>query len=259
MEEFLLVTREEGIITVTLNRPRALNAISGAMAEAFCSLLEQVASRRDVAVLMLAGAGERAFSAGADLKERDAMTRAELADRNRKIHRACDMLESLPQPTICAISGYCLGGGLELALAADIRIAADTAQFGFPEIALGAFPGAGGPVRLPRVVGPAWAKEILFTGRRVDAQEARALGLVHYVVPQSDVTDRARVVASQILRASPRGVRAVKQIVNRGLVMSTEDALAYARALREPLETSQDYQEGLRAHFEKRDPRFTGE
>jgi len=259
VEDVLLSTREEGVITVTLNRPHALNAITGAMAEAFCSLLEDVACRRDIAVLMLTGAGERAFSAGADLKERKAMTREELANRNRKIHRACDMLELLPQPTICMISGFCLGGGFELALAADIRVAAETAQFAFPEMALGAFPGAGGPIRLPRVVGPAWAKEILFTGRRVGAQEARALGLVHYVVPQSEVAERARAIAGQILRSSPLGVRAVKQLVNRSLVMSTEDATAYARALREPLEASQDYQEGLRAHFEKRDPRFTGE
>jgi enoyl-CoA hydratase/carnithine racemase len=259
VEDFLLTSRDEGILTVILNRPHAMNAITGAMAQAFCALLEDVGSQRDIALLMLTGAGQRAFSAGADLKERKAMTRDELADRNRKIHRACDMLELLPQPTICAISGYCLGGGLELALAADIRVAADTAQFGFPEMFQGAFPGAGGPVRLPRVVGPAWAKEIIFTGRRVSAEEARALGLVHYVVPQLEVAERARTIAGQILRASPRSVRAVKQIVNRGIVMSVEDATAYARALREPLEASQDYEEGLRAHFEKREPRFTGE
>jgi enoyl-CoA hydratase/carnithine racemase len=259
VEEVLLTTREEGLIIVTLNRPRAMNAITGTMADAFCSLFEDVASRRDIAVLMLTGAGERAFSAGADLKERRAMTRDELATRNRKIHRACDMLEQLPQATICAISGFCLGGGLELALAADIRVAADTAQFGFPEMALGAFPGAGGPIRLPRVVGPAWAKEILFTGRRVAAQEARGLNLVHYVVPHAEVRDRARTIAAQIARASPLSVRAVKQLVNRGVTMSTEDATAYARALREPLEASRDYEEGLRAHFEKRAPRFTGE
>jgi enoyl-CoA hydratase/carnithine racemase len=259
VDEVLLTTREDGLMTVTLNRPRAMNAITGAMADAFCLLLEDVAGRRDVAVLIVTGAGERAFSAGADLKERRAMTRDELAIRNRKIHRTCDMLELLPQPTICAISGYCLGGGLELALAADIRVAADSAEFGFPEMALGAFPGAGGPIRLPRVVGPAWAKEVLFTGRRVAAQEARELNLVHYVVPQLEVMARARAIAGQIARVSPLSVRAVKQLVNRGITMSMEDATAYARALREPLEASQDYEEGLRAHFEKREPRFSGD
>jgi enoyl-CoA hydratase len=258
MEE-LLITSDGGIVTVTLNRPHALNAITGAMAESFCSLLDEVAARRDIAVLMLTGAGDRAFSAGADLKERKVMTRQELTNRNQNIHRACDKLEMLPQPTICAISGFCLGGGLELALAADVRVAADSAQFGFPEIALGSFPGAGGAVRLPRVVGPAWAKEIIFTGRRVDAREARALGLVHYVVSQLEVIDRARMVADQIARGGPLGLRAVKQIVNRSRGMSTEDVTSYANALHERVQASQDYQEGLRAHFEKREPRFTGE
>jgi enoyl-CoA hydratase/carnithine racemase len=168
------------------------------------------------------------------------------------------MLEALPQPTVCAIPGYCLGGGLELALAADIRVAAPNAQFGFPEMTLGAFPGAGGPVRLPRVVGPAWAKEILLTARRVGAEEARILGLVHYVAPQAELGERAHAIARQVLGVSPLGARAVKLIVNRGVGMTTENATALANALRQPLEATQDYQEGLRAHFEKRQPRFIG-
>lgn len=259
MENPLLVESDSGIVTATLNRPEAMNALNVAMASRLRALLEDVAVREDVRVLVLTGAGDRAFSAGADLKERRTMTPDELWAQSRKIHRVCDMLEALPQPVVCAIPGYCLGGGLELALAADIRIASETAQFGFPEMTLGAFPGAGGPVRLPRVVGPAWAKEILLTARRVGAEEARTLGLVHHVVPPAALAERARAVARQVLRVSPLGARAVKQIVNRGAGMPTEDATALANALRQPLEATRDYQEGLRAHFEKREPRFTGE
>jgi enoyl-CoA hydratase/carnithine racemase len=254
----LLIETEDGIVTATLNRPDAMNALNTALADALRVLLEDIAPRRDVRVLVLEGAGGRAFSAGADLKERRAMTPDALWAQSRRIHRVCDLLELLPQPVVCAIAGYCLGGGAELALGADIRIASETAQFGFPEMTLGAFPGAGGPVRLPRVVGAAWAKEILLTARRVGAAEAKALGLVHHVVPQAELADRARAVARQILRVSPLGARAVKQIVNRGAAMSVEEATALANALRQPLEATSDYQEGLRAHFEKREPRFTG-
>jgi enoyl-CoA hydratase/carnithine racemase len=259
VDDPLLIDREDGIVTATLNRPDAMNAINSALAEDLRRLLEDVAGRRDVRVLLLTGAGGRAFSAGADLKERRTMTPDELWAQSRKIHRVCDMVELLPQPVVCAIAGHCLGGGAELALAADIRIASETAQFGFPEMTLGAFPGAGGPVRLPRAVGAAWAKEILLTARRVGAEEARSLGLVHYVVPPDELAARARTVARQILRVSPLGARAVKQIVNRGVTMSVEEATALANALRQPLEGTRDYQEGLRAHFEKREPRFTGE
>jgi enoyl-CoA hydratase/carnithine racemase len=258
VEHLLLIETHGGIVTATLNRPEALNALNASLAEQLRALLENLAGRRDVRVLVLTGAGDRAFSAGADLKERRAMAPDELWAHSRKIHRVCDMLETFPQPTVCAIAGYCLGGGLELALAADIRIASPGAQFGFPEMTLGAFPGAGGPVRLPRIIGPAWAKEILLTARRVGAEEARALGLVHYVVPQPELAERAHAIARQVLRVSPLGARAVKQIVNRGAGMTTEDATALANALRRPLEATQDYQEGLRAHFEKREPRFTG-
>lgn len=259
MERPLEVAHEDGIVTARLNRPQALNAISSAMAETLQSLLDDIGGRRDARVLVLTSAGDRAFSAGADLKERRTMTPAELWAQSRKIHRVCDLLERLPQPVVCAIRGYCLGGGLELALAADIRVAAEQSEFGFPEMTLGAFPGAGGPVRLPRVVGPAWAKEILLTARRLRALEALERGLVHYVVPIEQVDVRAREIARRILRVSPLGARAVKQIVNRGIAMGTEEATALANALRQPLEATRDYQEGLRAHFEKREPRFIGE
>lgn len=259
MPTSLLIDREEGVVTATLNRPEAMNAINGALAEELRALLDDLAGRRDVRVLVLAGAGGRAFSAGADLKERRVMSPDELWAHSRTIHRVCDMLELLPQPVVCAIDGFCLGGGAELALAADIRIASATAQFGFPEMTLGAFPGAGAPVRLPRVVGGPRAKEILLTARRVGAAEAKAIGLVHEVVPQAELAARAAAVARQVLRVSPLGARAVKQIVNRGMAMSVEEATALANALRQPLEATRDYQEGLRAHFEKRAPRFTGE
>jgi enoyl-CoA hydratase/carnithine racemase len=259
VDDPLLIEREDGIVIATLNRPAAMNAINTAMAEHLRALLDDLAGRRDVRVLVVAAAGDRAFSAGADLKERRTMTPDELWAQSRKIHRVCDHLELLPQAVVCAIAGHCLGGGFELALAADIRVAADTAQFGFPEMTLGAFPGAGGPVRLPRAVGAAWAKEILLTARRVGAEEALRLGLVHYVVPPAELDARARAIARQVLRVSPLGARAVKQIVNRGVTMSVEEATALANALRQPLEATRDYQEGLRAHFEKREPRFTGE
>jgi enoyl-CoA hydratase/carnithine racemase len=259
MEALLLIKEEEGIVTATLNRPGVMNAINSALAEELRTFFEGLGARKDVRALVLTGAGERAFSAGTDLKERRGMNAEQMWAQSRKLHRICDMIEQLPQTTICAIAGFCLGGGFELALSADIRIAAENAEFGFPEMTLGAFPGAGGPVRLPRVVGASWAKEILLTARRVDAAKAFRIGLVHYLFPPKDLAGEAQAIARETLRVSPLGARAVKQIINRGMGMSMEDATALANALRQPLEATKDYQEGLRAHFEKRQPQFKGE
>jgi len=258
-ERPLRVEFGDGIVTATLNRPEVLNAINIALAEELGKLLEEVAGRKDLRVLILTGAGDRAFSAGTDLKERRGLNPEELWAHSRKLHRVCDLIEQIPQATICAIAGYCLGGAFDLALATDIRVAADNAELGFPEMTLGAFPGTGGPVRLPRLVGPAWAKEILLTARRVGAAEALRLGLVQYVFSRGDLLSQAQTLARRILGVSPLGARAVKQIINRGMTMSIEDATALANALRQPLEGTKDYQEGLQAHFEKRPPKFRGE
>lgn len=259
MKEPLLIEKREGIITAILNRPEVLNAINSDLAERIRILLEEVARQKDVRVLVLRGAGDRAFSAGTDLKERRGLNPEELWAQSRKLHRVCDLLETLPQATICVISGYCLGGGFEIALSSDIRVAAENAEFGFPEMTLGAFPGAGGPVRLPRIVGAAWAKEILLTARRLKADEAERLGLVHYTFAKEILEDRVRAISQKILGVSPLGARAVKEIINRGMGMSIEAATTLANALRQPLEATQDYQEGLRAQLEKRQPRFRGE
>jgi enoyl-CoA hydratase/carnithine racemase len=255
----VLLAVEEGIATVTLNRPAALNAISRALAADLLAALGDLAARLDLRVVVLRGAGERAFCTGADLKERAALSAAEKGAHTGLISAAADVLAALPIPTIAAIRGYALAGGLELALACDIRLAAADAVFGLTEVRIGIFPGAGGPVRLPRVVGPGKARELIFSGRRIDAAEALACGLVERVVPPPDLDAVTAELAGQIRDAAPLAVRAVKRVLDLTADLPLPAALAYAEALRRPLDATRDYAEGLAAFAERRKPRFTGE
>jgi enoyl-CoA hydratase/carnithine racemase len=256
----ILLTEEcDGIFLLTLNRPEAMNALSGALALQVKETLASLAERRDVRVVIIAGAGDRAFCAGADLKERrDGDPDAKWAQRtllwelNRTIYQ-------LPQPAIAAVHGWCLGGGFELALYCDMRVASEDAVFSFPEMSLGAFPGAGAAILLPRLISRARAKEIFFTARRVNAREAFDLGLVEWVVPKEQVVKKAFEIAEQIKRnSSPGGAAGIKRMVNIGTDLGFEGAIALNEALRRPLEASQDYAEGIQAFFEKRAPRFRG-
>jgi methylglutaconyl-CoA hydratase len=255
----LLMSITDGVATLTLNRPEALNALSRALAAELLAVLRDLAVRPDLRVVVLRGAGERAFCTGADLKERATLTPEERGAHTALIAAAAEALAALPVPVIAAIRGYTLAGGLELALASDIRLASDDAIFGLTEVRIGIFPGAGGPVRLPRVVGPGKARELIFSGRRIDAHEALACGLVERVAPTAELNGAVAELAEQIRAAAPLAVRAVKQALGRALDVSERDALAYAEQVRRPLDATRDYAEGLAAFAERRPPRFTGE
>jgi methylglutaconyl-CoA hydratase len=255
----LLTSITDGVATLTLNRPEALNALSRALAAELLAVLRDLAVRPDLRVVVLRGAGERAFCSGADLKERATLTPEERGAHTAAIAAAAEALAALPVPVIAAIRGYALAGGLELALASDIRLASDDAIFGLTEVRIGIFPCAGGPVRLPRVVGPGKARELIFSGRRIDAHEALACGLVERVAPTAELNGAVAELAEQIRAAAPLAVRAVKQALGRALDVSERDALAYAEQVRRPLDATRDYAEGLAAFAERRPPRFTGE
>lgn len=188
----LLEDEKDGVVTLTLNRPEAMNALSNELSSLLRKKIEEIGKRRDIRVVIITGAGDRAFCAGADLKERrnlDADQKWEQRTRGWEVNEA---IWRLPQPVIAAIHGHCLGGGFELALYCDIRVAAENAVFSFPEMTLGAYPGAGAAVVLPRLIGRGRAKEIFFTARKVKADEALSLGIVEHVVPHGEILKKAK-------------------------------------------------------------------
>lgn len=243
---------------VTLSRPEALNAISGQVADELAGALVQTAADPEVWVVVLAAAGEKAFSVGADLKERNRLDDAGWL-RNRVLMRAMfDTLRALPQPTIASVSGFALGGGFELALSCDLIVAAEDATFGLPEVRVGILPGGGGTQVLSRKVGLSRAKELIFTGRRITAGEARDMGLVSRVVSVTDLAAATMELAEDVCRSSPVAVREAKRAIDRGTEVPIEQGieledLAWRRAV-----ASEDRREGIAAFNEKREPRWQG-
>jgi enoyl-CoA hydratase len=254
----LLEEEKDGVITLTLNRPEAMNALSSELSSLLREKIEKIGQRRDIRVVVIAGAGDRAFCAGADLKERRDLNADQKWKQRTRGWEVNEAIWRLPQPVIAAIHGHCLGGGFELALYCDLRVASENAVFSFPEMTLGAYPGAGAAVVLPRLIGRGRAKEIFFTARKVKADEALALGIVEHVVPREKILDKANEIASDIKKSSPLGVAGIKQMVNFGTDLSFEQANALNDKLRRPLEGTQDYLEGIAAYFEKRPARFVG-
>lgn len=249
----------DAALILTMNRPQALNALSTALVQDLLSEMRAADTDRGVRAVIIAAAGDRAFSAGTDLKERAMLTTEERAAQSRSLLTLSEVIWTSSKPVIAAVHGWCLGGGSELALACDLRIAADDARFGFPEMTLGAYPGSGGPVTLTRLVGPSRAKEILFTARRFDAAEALALGIVQRVVSRDELLAAALEWVAQMSATSPLALAALKQSINRGMTLSLQDAAELDQGLRRPLDATRDYAEGMRAHFEKRKPHFIGE
>jgi enoyl-CoA hydratase/carnithine racemase len=246
------------VAVVTLNRPDALNAISGEVADVLAGALLQAAADPNAWVVVLAAAGDRAFCVGADLKERSTLDDAGWM-RNRILMRGLfDSLRALPQPTIASVFGYALGGGFELALNCDLIVAAGDAVFGLPEVRVGIVPGGGGTQALVRRLGPARAKELVFTGRRIGAEEAHGLGLVARVVEREALEIATMELAREICGSSPVAVREAKFAIDRGLGVALEDGieledLAWRRAV-----ASRDRREGIAAFNEKRDPQWEG-
>jgi enoyl-CoA hydratase/carnithine racemase len=246
------------IATLKLNRPDVLNAISRGLASDLRQACMELAPRDDVWAVVVTGAGDRAFCAGADLRERRRLTAAERAEHTRLIEAAAEALAALPMPTVAGIRGYALAGGAELAIACDLRVAARDATFGFPEVKVGIFPGAGGALRLPRIVGSGAARDLLFTGRQVSAEEAFRLGLVDRLVAPHDVQATALDLATEIAGNAPLAVRGVKRALAESEGRPIAEARARVNALRAALDSTADYEEGLAAFAERREPRFRG-
>lgn len=251
--------QENGIAIVTLNRPEAANALSTSLLNELSELLGDLAFRKDIRVVIVTGAGEKVFCAGADLKERAGMNETEVRKTVALIRETINQVEQLPQPVIAVLNGSAFGGGLELALACDIRVAVDTAQLGLTETSLGIIPGAGGTQRLPRLIGKGKAKELIFTAKRITVQEAAQIGLVEYVVPRAQLMEKALEIAGQIAANAPIAVRQAKLAVNRGLDVDLATGLRLEQMAYEVTIPTKDRLEGLQAFKEKRKPVYKGE
>ena len=255
----LAVDGESHIATLTLNRPEALNAISRQLAAELLATCDSLTRREDVRAVIVTGAGERAFCAGADLKERRMLALDERTAHTMAIEAAAEALAALPMATIAAVRGFALAGGAELAIACDLRVAAEDATFGFPEVKIGIFPGAGGALRLPPIVGSGAARDLLFTGRRIAAEDAFRLGLVDRIAPAGSVVETAAELAASIAANAPLAVRAVKRALEESHGSRPDEARRAVNALRAALDSTADYEEGLAAFAERRSPRFTGQ
>jgi len=254
----------EKILIVTIDRPEAHNALSQEMSRRLISIWKNFRDDPACRVAVLTGAGETSFCAGADLKEVGHFYRSMTSEERRERARTGPGLGGITRnldpgkPVIAAINGHCLGGGLELALACDIRIASEVATFGLPEVLWGLMPGAGGSQRLPRTVPLTIAMEMLLTGATIDAGAAFSCGLVSRVVPPEKLLAEALTLARRIVRAAPLSVKAVRAAAYQGLELALDDGLELEQEYAEPLRKSADVQEGLKAFVEKRDPEWTG-
>jgi len=252
----LVVTVEERLATVIVNRPDVRNALDGETTDELHRALAALREAR-VSVFILTGAGDKAFVSGADVRTIRARRRDEaLAGINSRLFAAVEAHEAI---SIAAVNGYALGGGCELALACDLRIASLTAVFGLPETGLGILPGAGGTQRLPRIVGLGRAKELILAGTRWDAQEAKHAGLVADVVPAAGLMEAARRLAARVLERGPLAVRLAKSALNAASRLPLDEGLLYESALQGLAYESKDKLEGTGAFLEKRRPKFTGE
>jgi methylglutaconyl-CoA hydratase len=255
----LLNKMDNGIVMITLNRPEAANALSLKMLVDLHEAILTCKYDRTVRCIVITGGGEKAFCAGADLKERAGMDSVQVKKTVSLIRNNINLLESLPQPVIAAVNGVAFGGGTELALACDIRIASETAKLGLTETSLGIIPGAGGTQRLPRLVGKGRAKELIFTARRVEAKEALEIGLVEYIVPSTNLIDKSLDIAGQIIRNGPIAVAQAKFAIDKGYDIDLNTGLAIEQNAYEVTIPTKDRLEGLQAFKEKRTPIYVGE
>ena len=260
MPENLVTVRRDGhVAEIVLDRPESHNALSTAMAAALARACAEVGADRDVRAVVLSAAGEKAFCVGADLKERNAFSDADLM-RQRPVFRAAfGGVMDLPQPTVAAVFGYALGGGCEFALACDLIVADATAVFGLPEVTVGVVPGGGGTQTLVRRVGASRAADLIYTGRRVPANEAFDLGIVNRLVPAGTAREAALDLAATIAKNSPVGVRAAKQALRLGAGVDLRAGLDIEDAAWRTVAFSGDRREGVAAFNEKRSPEWPNE
>lgn len=256
MGEFVRLEKDGAVATIRLDRP-PMNALNRQVQEELREAAAEASARDDVRAVVLYG-GEKVFAAGADIKEMAEMSYADMAVRAPALQSAFTAVAQIPKPVVAAVTGYALGGGCELALCADRRIAGAGAKLGQPEIRLGVIPGAGGTQRLSRLVGPAKAKDLCFTGRHVDAEEALRIGLVDEVVADDDVYAAARRWAEQFADGPALALRAAKQSVDDGLEADLTTGLAIERAAFAALFATEDRSIGMTAFMAKEKPKFTG-
>ena len=255
--EFVRVERGESVAVLTIDRQEKLNALDPQVTEEIGQALLELEADGPRAIIVT-GAGERSFVAGADISAMSVMEPMEAKRFSEIGHAAMALLDRSPVPTIAAVNGYALGGGCEVAIACDVRIAAENATFGFPEVSLGILPGMGGTQRLPRLVGPALAKELIFTARRIGAEEAHEIGLVNRVVPQGEALKVANEIAAEIAANGPLAVRHAKSATNRAMDVDLVSGLEYEADQFALLFATEDAREGMDAFTERRKPEFEG-
>jgi enoyl-CoA hydratase len=258
MFENLLLTREAAIAIVTINRPQVLNALDSATLDELRRAILDLTDDAAVRVVILTGAGEKSFVAGADIRELAALRPSECGEYARRGQHVFDLLEHMGKPTIAALNGFALGGGCELAMACTLRVAAETARLGQPEITLGLIPGFGGTQRLTRLIGRGAALELLLTGRQVTAEEALRLGLVNRVVPAPGVMAAARALAADLAAKPPFAVRCLLEAAARSLEAPLDQGQFMEAALFGLVASTDDMREGTAAFLDKRPPSFTG-
>lgn len=249
---------EKGIGLITLNRPEAANALSLQLLKELNETLNDVGKNRDIRVVLITGSGEKAFCAGADLKERKTMNEQQVRETVRLIGSTVNQVEALPQPVIAVMNGVAFGGGLELALACDIRVASTEAKMGLTEVSLGIIPGAGGTQRLPRLIGVGKAKELIFTARRISANEALEINLVNAVYDKEQLLEKATELALEIAKNAPLSLIQAKVAINKGIETDLTTGLKIEELAYNELLHTEDRMEGLVAFQEKRQPQYQG-
>ncbi len=259
MSDVILTENRDGVFIVTLNRPESMNSLNRELLAALNKLVSEISVDKSIRVIVITGAGEKSFCSGADLKERATMTPIEVKQYIQMIRNTFTMVENLPQPVIAAVNGFAFGGGTELALASDIRIAAPNATMGLTETSLGIIPGAGGTQRLARLLGKGKAKEMVFTAHRAKAEEALAVGLVNQVAPEGGLLDAALAMAARIKKNAPIALEMAKYAINYGSEVDLGSGLAIESNCYAVTIPTKDRIEGLTAFREKRAPVYTGE
>ena len=256
MSELVGFALEDHVATVTLNRPDSLNAISGAMADELAETFRSLGGKDDIWVVILAAAGEKAFCVGADLKERAGFSLEDFHRNRKQVRGMFEALRSVPQPVIASVFGFALGGGFELVLSCDLVVAAEGTKLGLPEARVGLLPAGGGTQLLTRKAGLARAKELIYTGRRFDAAEGEAWGIVQRVVPRDQLAAATSQLALEVCRSSPVAVRAAKAATDGALGVPIEDGIEIEHRAWETVISSADRSEGIAAFNEKRDPQW---
>lgn len=258
MSAVILVEKKDFVAQVTLNRPEVMNAINMAMADALCFALEELETDETIRVIVMTGAGEKSFSSGADLKERASLSLTGVEAQRKSLVEAFSAVERIKKPVIAAVNGYALGGGFELALLCDFIIAAERARFGLPETTRGVIPGGGGTQTLPRLIGKAAAKELIFTGRSIAAAEAERLHLVVRVTPNAELMNETLKTADIIANNAPVAVMQAKKAVNYGTEVDFHTGFVFEQTSHSICLRTDDFFEGINAFHDKRSPKFQG-